>query len=137
MTKSFFLTVLFISPACWLVFSQSDNLAQTIARGKDVYIGNCMSCHMEKGEGIEALYPPLAKADYMLKDQKRSIRIILQGQTGEITVNGKKYNVDMPAQNNLTDEQIADVLNYIYNSWGNKGKVITPDNVKAERKPKQ
>ena len=81
---------------------------------------------------MEGVNPPVAKTNY-LKDAKKNIDIILNGQSGEITVNGKKFNAFMPAQNYLTDQQIADVLNYIRNSWGNKYAVITPAQVKAER----
>jgi mono/diheme cytochrome c family protein len=105
----------------------------SFSNGKEVYINNCQSCHMEKGEGVEGLNPPLAKTTY-LKDTKKIINIILKGQSGEITVNGKKYNTIMPAQDYLTDQQIADVLTYIRNSWGNKYPAVTTAQVKAQRK---
>lgn len=79
-------------------------------------------------------YPPLAKADYLLKPADTLITIILEGQTGEIAVNGEKYNDQMLAQDYLSDAQIADVLNYIRNSWGNKMAAIIPQQVKALRK---
>ena len=135
MIKTFFLTILLISTTAGLLISQNSSLAQSIQRGKEVYTGNCMNCHMSQGEGLPAVYPPLAKSDYLLKDPKRAIGIILNGQKGETTVNGQKYNVEMPAQNYLTDQQIADVINYTTNTWGNKSKVvITPAQVKAGRK---
>ena len=117
-------------------FVQDKTLAESVKRGEQVYIGNCLNCHMITGEGLTGVYPPLAKADYVKKaTPKKMIEIILRGQSGEITVNGAKYNVLMPAQAYLTDEQIADVLNYTRNTWGNKIKgIITPANVKAERK---
>lgn len=117
-------------------FVQDKKLAESIKRGEQVYLGNCLSCHMVNGEGQPGLYPPLAKADYMKKaTPKKLIEIILKGQNEEITVNGKKYNIPMPPQAYLTDEQIADVLNYTRNAWGNKIKgTITPEHVKAERK---
>jgi mono/diheme cytochrome c family protein len=120
-----------------MLFSFQDNtLEQSIKRGEEVYTTNCVTCHMQKGEGMEGAFPPLAKADFITKDKtgKKSIGAILNGLSGEITVNGKKYNVPMPAQNYLTDQQIADVLNYVRNSWGNKAKALTEDMVKAERK---
>lgn len=106
---------------------------QDFKKGKEVYSLYCQNCHMEKGEGMPELYPPLAKTNY-LKDAKKMIGIILKGQSGEITVNGKKYNVEMPAQDYLTDEQIADVLNYVRNSWQNKYPLITKAQVKVVRK---
>ncbi len=103
-------------------------------RGEKVYAANCQSCHMPEGEGIPGTFPPLAKSDYLLKDQKRAVGTILHGVSGEITVNGAQYNMDMPAMDYLTDQEVADVLNYIQNSWGNKAKAVTPAQVKAERK---
>jgi mono/diheme cytochrome c family protein len=102
-------------------------------KGKEVYTLYCQNCHMEKGEGVAGMYPPVAKTAYV-KDTKKIIGIILNGQSGEITVNGKKYNVDMPAQAYLTDAQIADVLTYIRSSWGNKYPAVTAAQVKAQRK---
>ncbi len=104
-----------------------------MARGKDVYVLYCQNCHMENGEGTEGVNPPLAKTTY-LKDTKKNIGIILNGQTGEVTVNGKKYNAIMNPLNFLDDKQVADVMNYIRNSWGNKYPIVTPAQVKAERK---
>jgi len=115
--------------------SLQDSLTESVKRGKEVYTNNCMSCHMENGQGVEALYPPVAKADYLMKDPKKAIGIILNGQNEEIVVNGKKYVTMMPAQNYLSDQQIADVINYTCNTWGNKSKTeIKTDMVKAERK---
>jgi nitrite reductase (NO-forming) len=116
-------------------FIPDRELKESIKRGKEVYALNCQNCHMEDGKGTPDINPPLAKADYIKKPTKTLIGVILYGQSGEVVVNGKKYNVDMPAQEYLTDIQIADVLNYTRNSWGNKipGK-ITPPMVKAMRK---
>jgi mono/diheme cytochrome c family protein len=111
-----------------------DSLKESIIRGEKVYTANCQSCHMPAGEGITGVFPPLAKSDYLMNDQKRAIRSVLHGVSGEITVNSVKYNMDMPAQNALSDEEVADVLNYIQNNWGNKAKAVTPAQVKAERK---
>jgi len=113
--------------------SQEGDHLQELINGKEVYVQYCQSCHMEKGEGVEGLYPPLAKTSY-LKNTKKIIDIILNGQLGEVTVNSKKYNTDMPAQSYLTDGQIADVLTYVRNSWGNKYPAITPVQVKGQRK---
>ncbi|PTS95587.1 nitrite reductase, copper-containing, partial [Flavobacterium sp. HMWF030] len=74
----------------------------------------------------------LAKSDYLNANPDRAIGAVLHGLSGEITVNGKKFNNVMTSQN-LTDEQAADVLTYIYNSWGNNKTVITPAKVKAVR----
>lgn len=109
------------------------DLKASIARGQEVYIAQCMSCHMENGEGIEDVYPPLAKSDYLMADKTRSIQNVIHGLSGEIVVNGKTYNMEMTAFD-LSDEQVSDVLNYIRNAWGNKGKPVTPQEVAAARK---
>ena len=122
---------------CLLVsssFIQTYNLPKSIERGKDVYTTFCVNCHMADGKGMEKVYPPIAKSDFLKRPSKDLINNILNGQSGEIKVNGLVYNTLMPAQNYLTDEQIADVLNYINNSWGNKKSVaFTPEQVKKLR----
>ena len=116
-------------------FMPDQSLNESIKRGKEVYALFCQNCHMEDGKGMPEINPPVAKADYIKKPAKNLIGIILKGQTGNVVVNGKKYNIDMPAQEYLTDEQIADVLNYVRNSWGNKiPGTITPVMVKTLRK---
>ena len=116
-----------------LVWAQEDTLEASMKRGEEVYTAQCASCHMPVGEGLEAVYPPLANTDY-LKNQKRAITIILKGQTEEITVNGKQYSTAMDAMANLSDKEIADVLNFVSNSWGNKNAMIKPAQVLAQRK---
>ncbi|NOT74646.1 MAG: cytochrome c [Cyclobacteriaceae bacterium] len=114
-------------------FQKPFDLKSSIARGKEVYGNNCITCHMEKGEGMEDVFPPLAKSDYLMANKKRSIQQIIKGVSGEIKVNGKIYNSDMIAID-LTDQQVSDVLNYVRNSFGNKGEAVTVEQVKAERK---
>ena len=100
--------------------------------GKDKYMATCVACHQANGQGIEGAFPPLAKADYLNADVDRAIDIVLHGKTGEITVNGKKYNSVMTAQA-LSDEEVSNVLTYVYNSWGNSKKEVTPEMVEAVR----
>ena len=133
MLRKTFLVTLFITTACWLAMAQKETLQQSMKRGEEVYAVHCANCHMPQGEGVEGAFPPLAKTVY-LRNQKRAIDIILHGQEGEITVNGKTYNVPMAAMNHLTDQQVSDVLNYVSNSWGNKNPMIKPLQVKALRK---
>lgn len=100
--------------------------------GKDKYVATCVACHQGNGQGIEGAFPPLANADYLNADVDRAIDIVLHGKTGEITVNGKKYNSVMTAQA-LSDEDVANVLTYVYNSWGNNKTDVTPEMVSAVR----
>jgi len=80
-------------------------------------------------------FPPLAKSDYLNADVNRAIEIVLKGKTGEVVVNGKKYNSVMTAQT-LTDDEVANVLTYVYSTWGNSKKEVTPAMVKAVRSKK-
>ncbi len=106
------------------VVKTAKSLSEKIASGKNIYTKTCFACHQANGEGIANAFPPLAKSDYLNADVKRAISIVLHGKTGEITVNGKKYNSVMTKQT-LTDDEIADVLTYVYNSWGNNKTDVT------------
>lgn len=114
--------------------SHEDPLTESIERGSEIYTDFCMSCHLANGEGVENIYPPLAKSDFLLKNRKESIKVIKYGQQGEIVVNGKTYNGNMAALG-LSDDEVADVMNYITNSWGNKNdKMITEEEVSEIKK---
>jgi len=88
----------------------------------------CFACHQAEGQGISNAFPPLAHSDYLNADVKRAIEIILKGKTGEITVNGEKYNSVMTRQA-ISNDEIADVMTYVYNSWGNNKTVVTKSQV--------
>lgn len=107
--------------------------AEKMEAGKKLYGSTCFACHQANGEGIENAFPPLANADYLNADVNRAIDIVLRGMSGEIVVNGKTYNSVMTAQN-LTDEEVAAVLTYVYNSWGNNGTEVTTEMVRNVRK---
>lgn len=104
------------------------SLAQKLERGKTVYTQNCFACHQATGEGIPNAFPPLAKSDFLNADVHRSIGAVKYGLSGEITVNGAKYNSVMPKVA-ISDEDIASVLTYIYNNWGNNKTEVTPEMV--------
>lgn len=104
-------------------------LAEKIKSGKQIYTKTCFACHQANGEGLANAFPPLAKSDYLNADVKRAIGIVINGKTGEITVNGNKYNSVMTKQT-LTDDEIADVLTYVYNSWGNNKTNVEVSTVK-------
>jgi len=109
------------------------DLKASVSRGKEIYISYCISCHMEQGEGIEGVYPPLAKSDYLMADKRRSILQVLKGASGAMKVKGILYNAEMSGFD-LTDTETSDVLNYVRNSFGNKGEAVRPEEVKAVRK---
>lgn len=103
-------------------------------KGKQVYMGLCTACHMPDGKGLPGAFPPLAGSDYMLADRDRAVRTVLKGMSGPVTVNGVTFNSVMPPQEAvLTDTQIADVLTYVFNAWGNTGDAFTAAQVKAIR----
>ena len=100
-------------------------------KGKQIYMQSCFACHLPGGEGMANVFPPLAKSDYLLADRERAVRIVLKGLNGPITVNGAAYNGAMPPQGEvLNAEQVADVLTYVTNSWGNSAAAFTADEVK-------
>jgi nitrite reductase (NO-forming) len=111
------------------------SMAERMEFGKHTYMQTCFACHQAEGQGIPNAFPPVAKSDYLNADVNRAIDIVLHGKTGEITVNGQKYNSVMTAQT-LSDDEIANVLTYVYNSWGNSKKEVTPTMVKAVRNGK-
>lgn len=114
--------------------TQNKTLQDSIKRGELVYQDFCVSCHLPNGEGVKNVYPPLAKSDYLIKNREASIHGIKYGQNGAIVVNGKTYNNVMPPMG-LSDDEIADVMNYITNSWGNKNeKMITETEVNNIKK---
>jgi len=96
----------------------SANLAESIEEGKIIYNDFCISCHMTNGEGAGAIFPPLANSDYLKNKQIESIKAVKYGMSGEILVNGKTFNSVMSPMG-LSDQEVADVMNYINNSWGN------------------
>lgn len=103
----------------------SANLAESMEEGQLIYNDFCISCHMAGGEGAGAIFPPLANSDYLKNKQIESIKAVKYGMSGEILVNGKTYNSVMSPMG-LSDQEVADVMNFINNSWGNNyGKFYT------------
>lgn len=100
--------------------------------GKRLYDQNCMACHQSNGEGIKGVFPPLAKADYLMENKDRSISVVMNGLEGKIVVNGEEYNGVMPGVK-LSDGEIANVLTFVRNTWGNSGDMITNDDVRKVR----
>lgn len=100
--------------------------------GSRLFASICAACHQPSGLGRPNVFPPLAGSDFLNADKTRAIGIVIFGRQGELIVNGQKFNNSMPSFP-LTDEDIADVLTYVYNSFGNSGLEVTPDEVKAVR----
>lgn len=94
-----------------------------ITEGIFLYQNNCANCHQRDGKGLAALYPPIAGSNYLAKKDS-IIHIIRYGQQGPILVNGKRYNRPMPAQNHLSNLEIAEIVTYIYAEWGNSKEIV-------------
>jgi mono/diheme cytochrome c family protein len=109
------------------------NLAAAIASGQKVYTDNCLSCHQADGGGIQNMNPPLIKTEYVLGDKIRLIKIVLNGFSENVEINGNTYSNNMPSHDFLNDQQIADVLTYVRNSFGNKAPYVAIAQVKAVR----
>jgi len=104
---------------------------QYMVQGRILYKQHCANCHKEEGSGLGRLIPPLAGADYMLNDIPRTACIIKYGMEGEIVVNGVDYNQAMPANNQLTDIEIAQITTYVSNSWNNASGYYSVKDVSA------
>ncbi len=120
MIKFFFIYIIFLSYIIPKIFVQKSK-TESINSGSEIYKDFCMRCHKKDGLGIENLIPPLKSSDYLLENYDLSIAGLKYGLKGKIVVNGKKYDSYMAYQG-LDNEEIADVMNYILNQWGNKSE---------------
>jgi mono/diheme cytochrome c family protein len=108
----------------------------TMESGKKVYQTYCQSCHMEDGAGVPGMNSPLIGSKYATGDNEKLISIVLHGSAAFANDPGRTYRNVMPSLANLTDQEIADVLTYIRNSFNNKGSAIAPEDVKLVREKK-
>ena len=106
-------------------------MAASKPTGAQLYNRTCVSCHQASGMGIPNVYPPLSKSDY-LADKEKTILQVIRGSAGKLVVNGVEYNNTMPPQQ-LNDEEIAEVLTYVYSNMGNSGSPVTVEEVKMAR----
>ena len=100
---------------------QEKTKKESIAEGQEIYQDFCVQCHLNSGEGVSGVFPPLKSSDYLLNNIEKSIAGIKYGLKGKIIVNDEIYNSVMVNQG-LDNEEIADVMNYILNEWGNSFK---------------
>ncbi len=108
-------------------------LAQQIAAGKALYQGTCSVCHQPDGKGLPNVFPPLAKSDFLMADAERSIGVVLNGLSGPVEVNGAKFDSVMPPMRQLNDDEVANILTFVRNSFGNEGAAITREQVAKVR----
>jgi len=113
--------------------STHSSLAVSIANGKNIYIQNCASCHQTDGGGAGNMNPPLIKTTYVLGDKTTLIKIVLNGFSDNVEINGQTYQNTMASHDFLKDQEIADVLTYVRNSFTNKASAVTASQVKTVR----
>ncbi|MEC3907014.1 cytochrome c [Tamlana sp. 2201CG12-4] len=131
--KSIIVSILGMASIFVFQLKNQDSLKTSIERGSQVYKDFCVSCHMTYGEGIKNVYPPLSKSDYLKNNREGSIKAIKFGQKGKLVVNGVTYNGYM-APLGLTNREVADVMNYITNTWSNKNKTMITEKEVAKVK---
>jgi len=128
-----------LSICCFSLFfeavsAQKNPPSGSMQRGKTVYITRCVACHQQDGGGVPRMNPPLDGASAVQgKDKVKLIQVILKGMTDRVEIDGEFYTNNMAPHADLTDQQVADVLTYIRNSWSNKAGTITAEEVKSVR----
>lgn len=113
--------------------SSSADISKSVAAGKVIYTNNCASCHQVDGGGVQHMNPPLIKTTYVLGDKTELIKIVLNGFNKNVDINGSTYSNVMASHDFLKDQEIADVLTYVRNSFGNKADAVTAEEVKGLR----
>jgi len=107
---------------------------QRIAAGRGLFASNCAACHQATGLGLPGTIPPLAGSDYLAKnDKERVLGVVLNGLTGQIKVNGNTFNSVMPPWNHLSNDDLANIMSYVFNSWGNSHGVVSPAEIAKVR----
>jgi nitrite reductase (NO-forming) len=107
---------------------------ERMAAGQRLFASNCGACHQSTGLGLPGTIPPLAGADYFIKNDKdRVLSVVLNGLTGPIKVNGQSYNSVMPPWKHLSDDELANIMTYVFNSWGNVNGAVSPSDVARVR----
>ena len=129
--KKFIIAIVVLVFSCAAAFAQKAS-KQSIEKGKLVYEQYCLTCHQIDGSGVPNLNPPLIKTSFVSGDKKKLIGIVLKGLS-DVEVNGETYSNPMPSFDFMTDDEIADVLTYVRNSFTNKGSAVTAAEVKANR----
>jgi nitrite reductase (NO-forming) len=122
-----------VTAAAQAAVSGAPTKEQQIASGKALYNGTCSVCHQANGAGLPDVFPPLAQSDWLMKDKERTIGAVLNGLSGKVTVNGKDYTSVMPPMSQLSNDEVANILTYVMNEWGNSGPAVTPSEVAKVR----
>ncbi|WP_423147665.1 c-type cytochrome [Rubrolithibacter danxiaensis] len=113
--------------------TQQPGLKESIARGQKVYTQYCVTCHQVDGSGVPRLNPPLIKTSYVLGDKTELAKIVLNGFNEQVEIDGEYYSNTMPPFKALSDQEVADVLTYVRNNFGNKASQVNSALVKMVR----
>ena len=108
------------------------NYARYFVNGKGIYEKHCLNCHAANGEGLGMLIPPLTDTLFLKRNKSELSCIIKYGQSGKISINGKIYEGKMPGENHLANIEIAAVITYITNSFGNKQGLYDANDVSKD-----
>jgi nitrite reductase (NO-forming)/hydroxylamine reductase len=108
-------------------------ITERISHGEKLYVANCAACHQTNGKGLTGAFPPLVESDYIAESPMNAVAAVINGLSGKITVNGTNYTSVMPNLSYLSDSDVADVVTYVINSFGNKGGEVNAAQVAAAR----
>jgi mono/diheme cytochrome c family protein len=111
----------------------SKSIEERLASGEKLYSAHCAACHQATGKGLAGAFPPLAASSYLADGPAAAIDAVLNGLSGPITVNGNDYNAVMPSLSYLSDSDVADVITFVMNTWGNPGGEVASGEVAATR----
>ena len=106
--------------------------SQYFVEGMELYKVHCANCHQMDGQGLKNLYPPIANSDYLVGNKEKLMCGIKFGISDTLTVNGKVYTQAMPANASLKNIEIAEILTFIYNKWGNEKVITETEQVKKQ-----
>jgi mono/diheme cytochrome c family protein len=117
--------------------SVKDNLSvRVMGQGAVLYGKYCANCHQANGMGDGTRNPPLAGSEWVTGDRHRLMQVVIHGLSGPITVKGVGYNEAMPSHAYLKDPELAAILSYVRQSWGNQAGFITTHEIPRNRRKK-
>ena len=115
---------------CFAIFLSACTARPSYSDGEELYKKHCAGCHIDDGTGVGALVPPLAQSDYLQRIDLKVACLIRNGVQGKMLVNGQEYEGIMPANARLSDIEITNIANYIFNAWGNERDFIAPEEIR-------
>jgi len=135
MKKIWFVLAVILFGGELLIISCGSPTAAAMKRGEVIYAKTCLPCHQADGSGVSGLNPPLKNSAYVTGESAKLISIVINGLSDGVQINNEDYTNPMPPLGStLNDNEIADVLTYIRNNFGNQAENISAEQVKAERK---